>query len=174
MLSEKTKQDILAIKVRYPDRRSATLPALYAAQEDQRWLSSETIQEVADLLEMPVRMLHEVATFYVMFETKPVGTHLVEVCDNISCALRGGEEILQYLEQKWGIKRGGTTKDGKFSLRGAECLGACGTAPCIMIDHRYWENLTFAELDKRLAALTDDPHHTKGDLAEAPLPAGKS
>ena len=173
MLSEKTKQEILAIKVRYPDRRSATLPALYAAQEEQRWLSAETIQEVADLLEMPVRMLHEVATFYVMFETKPVGTHLVEVCDNISCALRGGEEVLQHLEAKWGIKRGQTTKDGKFSLRGAECLGACGTSPCIMIDHRYWEKVTLAELDRRIDALTDDPHKTPGDLAEPPIPANR-
>ncbi len=173
MLSESAKKQILEIKVRYPDPRSATLPSLYVAQEDQRWLSADTIAEVAGLLEMPVRMLHEVATFYVMFETKPVGTHLVEVCDNISCALRGGEEVLQHLEQKWGIKRGQTTKDGKFSLRGAECLGACGTAPCLMIDHRYWENLNLAELDRRLATLTDDPHHTEGDLAEPPIPAMK-
>ena len=173
MLSDKARKEILEIKVRYPDRRSSTLPSLYVAQEDQRWLSAETIAEVAVLLEMPVRMLHEVATFYVMFETKPVGTHLVEVCDNISCALRGGEEVLQHLEQKWGIKRGQTTTDGRFSLRGAECLGACGTAPCLMIDHRYWENLTLAELDRRLTTLTDDPHHTAGDLAEAPIPAVK-
>ena len=95
MLSEKTRTRILEIKGRYPNARSATLPSLYAAQDEMRWLSAETIDEVAALLEMPARMLHEVATFYVMFEKKPVGTHLVEVCDNISCALRGGEELLR-------------------------------------------------------------------------------
>lgn len=173
LLSDKVRKDILDLKDRYPHRLSATLPALYAAQDEQRWLSPETIDEVAALLEMPSRILHEVATFYVMFEKKPVGTHLVEVCDNISCALRGAEDVLQHLERKWGIKRGQTTADGKFSLRGAECLGACGTAPCLMIDHRYWENLTLEELDRRLDALTDDPHATPGDLALPPLPSAK-
>lgn len=169
MLSQKARDRILALKGRYPHPRSATLPSLYVAQDDQRWLSTEVIDEVAALLEMPARMLHEVATFYVMFETKPVGTHLVEVCDNISCALRGADALLAHLEKKWGIRRGETTADGRFSLRGAECLGACGTAPCVMIDHKYWENLTPAEMDRRLAELDDDPHHTKGDLALKPL-----
>jgi len=169
MLSEKAKNAIRDIKERYPNKRSATLPSLYVAQEDQRWLSPETIDEVAALLEMPSRMLHEVATFYVMFEKKPVGTHLVEVCDNISCALRGGEEIMRHLEQKWGIRRGETTADGKFTLRGTECLGACGTGPCVMIDHRYWESLTPEKLDQRLAKLTDDPHQTEGDTSLPPI-----
>lgn len=173
MLSDKAKTEILAIKERYPDKRSATLPSLYVAQHDQHWLSTETVDEVAALLELPSRMLHEVATFYVMFETKKIGTHLVEVCDNISCALRGGEELIQHLERKWGIRRGQTTPDGKFSLRATECLGACGTAPCVMIDHRYWENLTPETMDERLAALTDDPHATPGDLAQPPLTGGK-
>lgn len=171
MLSPKTRDAILALRERYPSRRSCTLPALYLAQADQRWLSPDTIDEIAGLLELPSRMLHEVATFYVMFEKKPVGTHLVEVCDNISCALRGGEELLQHLEARWGIERGGTTADGRFSLRAAECLGSCGTAPCVMIDHHYWENLTPRELDRRIAELTDDPHDTKGDQALKPLPA---
>jgi NADH-quinone oxidoreductase subunit E len=173
MLSEATRKRILEMKTRYPNSRSATLPALYAAQAEAHWLSPETIDEVAGLLEMPSRMLHEVATFYVMFEKQPVGRHLVEVCDNISCALRGGEHLLRYLEQKWGIQRGGTTADGRFTLRAVECLGACGTAPCIMIDHRYWEKLTPEEVDRRLASLPadDDPHRTPGDLALPPLPS---
>jgi NADH-quinone oxidoreductase subunit E len=171
MLTEKARNEILALKGRYPTVRSATLPALYAAQEDQKWLSPETITEVAELLELPSRMLHEVATFYVMFEKRQVGTHLVEVCDNISCALRGGEEILRHLESQWGIRRGGTTPDGRFTLRGVECLGSCGTAPCVMINHRYWERLTPQELDRRLAALPGDPHDTPGDLALPPLPS---
>ncbi len=171
MLSPGAKEEILKIKERYPNVRSATLPSLYVAQHDQHWLSPDTIDEVASLLELPARMLHEVATFYVMFETKPVGTHLVEVCDNISCALRGGEEIMRHLEKKWNIRRGETTADGKFSLRATECLGACGTGPCIMIDHRYWERLTPEDLDRRLAKLTDDPHDTDGDLSLPPLPS---
>jgi NADH-quinone oxidoreductase subunit E len=171
MLSEKAKSEILDLKSRYPSRRSATLPALYAAQEDQRWLSPETIDEVAAMLELPSRMLHEVATFYVMFEKKPVGTHLVEVCDNISCALRGSEEILRHLEGRWGIRRGQTTPDGRFTLRTVECLGACGTGPCVMINHRYWEKLTPEDLERRLTTLGKDPHETPGDLALPPLPS---
>ena len=173
MLSEATREKIRGLRGRYPNPRSATLPALYAAQEEQHWLSPETIDEVALLLDMPARMLHEVATFYVMYEKKPVGKHLVEVCDNISCALRGGEELLRHLEARWGVRRGGTTADGRFTLRAVECLGSCGTGPCVMIDHRYWEKLTPEEVDRRIAALPadDDPHKTPGDLALPPLPS---
>ena len=78
---------------------------------------------------------------------------------------------MRHLEDKWGVRRGETTADGKFTLRGVECLGACGTGPCIMIDHRYWERLTPEGLDKRLAALTDDPHQTPGDVSLPPLPS---
>jgi len=173
MLSEETRSKIRDLATRYPNRRSATLPALFEAQAEKHWLAPETIDEVAELLEMPPRMLHEVATFYVMFEKHPVGKHLVEVCDNISCALRGGEELLRHLENKWAIRRGGTTPDGRFTLRAVECLGACGTGPCVMIDHRYWERLTPGDMDQRLAALSpdDDPHKTPGDLALPPLQA---
>jgi NADH-quinone oxidoreductase subunit E len=173
MLSEKTRTEILELKGRFPTVRSAVLPALHAAQGEQRWLSVETIDEVAALLELPARMVHEVATFYVMFETERVGRHLVEVCDSISCALRGGDILLSHLEAKWGIRRGQTTPDGRFTLRSIECLGACGTGPCVMIDHRYWEGLTIEELDRRLAALPagDDPHATPGDEAPGPLPS---
>lgn len=173
MLSEKTRAEILDLKGRFPTVRSAVLPALHAAQAEMRWLPPETLDEVAALLGLPARMIYEAASFYVMFEKQPVGRHLVEVCDNLSCALRGGDHLLTHLEAKWGIRRSQTTPDGRFTLRSVECLGACGTGPCVMIDHRYWEGLTVEELDRRLAALPsdDDPHATPGDEALRPLPS---
>ena len=109
---------------------------------------------MAEYLKLPTIAVYEVATFYSMFELKPVGRHSISVCNNISCMLRGGDEILAHIEKKLGIKVGESTPDGKFYLkREEECLAACAAAPMLQIDHVYYENLTPEKVDRILDSL---------------------
>jgi len=136
-----------------PDRkRSAVLAALQAAQhENEGFLTRELMDGIADYLELPPIQVYEVATFYSMFETKPVGRHHVSVCTNISCMLCGGEDILAHVERRLGIKVGQSTADGRFFLKQEEeCLAACTGAPMMMIDHVFYENLTPEKVDEIL------------------------
>jgi NADH-quinone oxidoreductase subunit E len=140
-----------------PDRkRSAVISALHAAQhENHGFLTTELMDAVAAYLELPPIQVYEVATFYSMFETKPVGRHHVSVCTNISCMLRGSQEVVDHVEKKLGIKTGESTPDGRIYLkREEECLAACTGAPMMMVDHVYHENLTPASIDKILDELT--------------------
>ena len=136
-------------------QRSAILSALHAVQhENGGYLTPELMDAVAAYLDLPPIQVYEVATFYSMFETKPVGRHSISVCTNISCMLRGSAEIVAHVEAKLGIKTGESTPDGKFYLkREEECLAACCGAPMMMVDHRYYENLTPAKVDEVLDAL---------------------
>jgi NADH-quinone oxidoreductase subunit E len=127
-------QDVAA---RYPDRRSAVLPALRLAQERYGWLSPDALAEVADALEYTPAYCMSVATFYDMFHLEPVGEHEVEVCTNLSCALVGAQEVVNALESELGIRAGETTEDGQVTLRVVECLGGCGYAPVITVDGRH-------------------------------------
>jgi NADH-quinone oxidoreductase subunit E len=138
-----------------PDRkRSAVIGALHAVQHENDYLTPELMNAVADYLGLPAIQVYEVATFYSMFETKPVGRHSVSVCTNISCMLRGGEELLAHVENKLGIKVGDSTPDGRIHLkREEECLAACCGAPMMMVDHVYHENLTPQKADQILDAL---------------------
>jgi NADH-quinone oxidoreductase subunit E len=139
-----------------PDRkRSAVLAALRAAQhENQGFLTVPLMDAVAAYLDLPNIQVYEIATFYSMFETKPVGRHHVSVCTNISCMLRGAEDISLYVETKLGIKTGESTPDGRIFLkREEECLAACTGAPMMMVDHIYHENLTPDSVDAILDAL---------------------
>ncbi|HYM36242.1 MAG TPA: NADH-quinone oxidoreductase subunit NuoE [Steroidobacteraceae bacterium] len=136
-----------------PDRkRSAVLAALRAAQhENNGYLTRELMDGIADYLELPPIQVYEVATFYSMFETKPVGRHHVSVCTNISCMLCGGEDILAHVERRLGIKVGQSTADGRFYLKQEEeCLAACTGAPMMMVDHVFYENLTPEKVDEIL------------------------
>jgi NADH-quinone oxidoreductase subunit E len=136
-----------------PDRkRSAVLAALRAAQhENNGFLTRELMDGIAAYLELPPIQVYEVATFYSMFETKPVGRHHVSVCTNISCFLCGGEEILAHVERRLGIKVGESTADGRFFLKQEEeCLAACTGAPMMMVDHVFYENLTPEKVDEIL------------------------
>ncbi len=136
-----------------PDRkRSAVLAALRAAQhENHGYLTRELMDGIAAYLELPPIQVYEVATFYSMFETKPVGRHHVSVCTNISCMLCGGEDILAHVERRLGIKVGQSTADGRFFLKQEEeCLAACNGAPMMMVDHVYYENLTTDMVDEIL------------------------
>jgi NADH-quinone oxidoreductase subunit E len=143
---------------KYPPERkqSAVLAALREVQhENDGFLTTPLMDAVADYLEMPRIAVYEVASFYSMFATKPVGKYCLAVCTNISCWLRGSEQIVEHLEKKLGIKTGESTPDGRFYLKQEEeCLAACCGAPMMQVDHVYHENLTIAKIDEILAKLT--------------------
>lgn len=138
-------------------QRSAVIAALHAAQhENQGYLTPEIMNAVAAYLDLPPIQVYEVATFYSMFETKPCGRHSISICTNISCMLRGADEIVEHVEQKLGIDTGESTPDGKFFLkREEECLAACCGAPMMMVDHVYHENLTTEKVDEILDAISE-------------------
>ena len=139
-------------KSRFPEdrQRSAVIGALHAAQhENKGYLTTEIMDAVAEYLDMPSIQVYEVATFYSMFQTKPVGRHDVAICTNVSCMLRGAEELVEHAEKKLGIKLGESTADGRVYLKKEEeCLAACCGAPMMMVDHVYHENLTIEEFDR--------------------------
>ena len=140
-----------------PDRkRSAVISALHAVQhENHGHLTADLMDAVAEYLGLPNILVYEVASFYSMFETKPVGRHHISVCTNISCMLRGSQEVVDHIEKKLGIKTGDSTPDGRIYLkREEECLAACCGAPMMMVDHVYHENLTPQSIDKILDELT--------------------
>ncbi|HRP36109.1 MAG TPA: NADH-quinone oxidoreductase subunit NuoE [Gammaproteobacteria bacterium] len=156
-LSAHVREEIDAWVKRFPAgrQRSAVLAALRAVQhENDGYLTTELMDGVADYLDLPPIQVYEVATFYSMFETKPCGRHHVSICTNISCMLRGGEELLRHAERKLGIRAGESTPDGRIFLKNEEeCLAACCGAPMMMVDHVYHEDLTAAKLDEILAGL---------------------
>ena len=157
VLSELVRAEIDGWVARFPEgrQRSAVLGALMAAQhENHGYLTREQMDAVAEYLDMPPIQVYEVATFYSMFETEPVGRHCVSVCTNISCMLRGSDEIVAYLEDRLGIKLGESTPDGKIYLKlEEECLAACCGAPMMMVDHTYHENLTPEKVGRVLEEL---------------------
>jgi NADH-quinone oxidoreductase subunit E len=137
-MSRSLYDDVQAIREAYPEgSRSAVLPALRLAQEEHGWLSPDAIREVADALDLTPGYCHAVASFYDMYHLAPVGTHLVEVCTNLSCALIGAQRVVDAFEEELGIRAGETTEDGAVTFRAVECLGGCGYAPVVVVDHRY-------------------------------------
>ena len=129
--------DVQELKARYPDWHSATLPALRLAQEKHGHLSPDALRECADALGTTPAICEAVASFYDMLHLAPVGRHMVEVCTNVSCALVGAQQVLEAFEQELGIRAGETTPDGEVTLRPIECLGGCGWATIVSVDHRY-------------------------------------
>ncbi|MBA2492695.1 MAG: NADH-quinone oxidoreductase subunit NuoE [Gammaproteobacteria bacterium] len=155
-LSEQMRAEIDGWVARFPPdkKQSAVLNALRVVQREHGWLSTEMMDAVAGYLDMPRIAVYEVATFYSMFELKPVGRHSISVCTNVSCMLRGSDEIVAHLENKLGIKTGESTPDGRFYLKQEEeCLAACCGAPMMQIDHVYHENLTPERVDSILEKL---------------------
>lgn len=164
MMAAKHKADLLSAPVRaeidkwvakYPaeQKQSAVMAALRLVQEEKGWLSTELMDAVAEYLNMEPISVYEVATFYSMYDLKPVGRHKISVCTNISCMLCGSAELMGYLQQKLGVKPGETTADGKFTLKEVECLAACAGAPMFQIGKTYYENLTHEKVDAILASL---------------------
>jgi NADH-quinone oxidoreductase subunit E len=129
--------EVQQLKGQYADWRSATLPALHLVQEKHGWLSPDALRECAEALGTTPAFCESVASFYDMFHLKPVGRHLVEVCTNVSCALVGAQQVLERFEQELGVKAGETSEDGSVTLRPIECLGGCGWATIVAVDHRY-------------------------------------
>ncbi len=157
VLSAHVREEIDHWVTRFPEgrQRSAVLAALRAAQhENEGYLTPELMDGIAAYLDLPAVQVYEVATFYSMFETEPCGRHHVSVCTNVSCMLRGADDLLRHVEKKLGIKVGESTPDGRIFLKKEEeCLAACCGAPMMMVDHVYHENLTPEKIDEILAGL---------------------
>ncbi|HOG45022.1 MAG TPA: NADH-quinone oxidoreductase subunit NuoE [Anaerolineae bacterium] len=151
--SEAAQKELQQVVTRYPDKRSAMLPALEIAQREQGYLTPEAYEWVAEALDTSPTWVASVASFYTMLRKEPVGRYLVQVCTNLSCSLLGAQPLLLYLQEKLGIEVGETTPDGLFTLVTVECLGSCATAPVMQINDRYYERLTRERIDEILTAL---------------------
>lgn len=161
--SDATMALVQKIIKRYPEGRqkSALLPILHLAQaEFGGWLSPQTMDYVASILDIKPIEVYEVASFYTMYNLRPVGKCVLEVCRTGPCLIRGADDIVAYLENKLGIKEGETTPDGMFTLRSVECLASCGTAPMMQVGENYLENLSCEKLDGILEDL-QNAHQNK-------------
>jgi len=153
-LSEERERELGQILSRYPNKMAACIPVLHLCQEaNNNWVSDEVIAFVAERLELSTAHVKGVVTFYTLFNQEPPGKHQVWVCRTLSCALRGSDNILAHCEKKLGIHAGETTKNGRVTLRTAECLASCGTAPMMQVDRTYYENLSTEEVDRILDRL---------------------
>ena len=153
---------------RYPVPRSALIPLLHLAQEQHGWVTGDAMREIADLCGVTPAEVKGTGSFYEMFKFHPVGSYLINVCTNISCMLLGGEELLDHAQQRLGVKTGGTTADGMFTLEDVECIAACTEAPCLQVNYRYRLRVSYDDFDEMIdsirAGRTDDlPQH--GTLA---------
>jgi NADH-quinone oxidoreductase subunit E len=138
------------LAARYPDPKSAVLPALRLAQETYGWLHREAFEEVADALDLTPAYCMSVASFYDMFHLEPVGEHTIEVCTNVCCGLVGAQPVLEAFEQELGIHAGETTADGTITLRAVECLGGCSTPTIVAVDHVYKQSVQAADVPRLL------------------------
>jgi len=156
-LSGDQERELERILARYPNKMAATIPVLHLCQEaNENWVSDDVIAFVAERLGVGTAHVKGVVTFYTLFNQKKPGKHQVWVCRTLSCALRGSDKILHHCEKRLRIHEGETTRDGKITLRTAECLASCGTAPMMQVDKQYHENLSVEEVDRVLDALLAD------------------
>jgi NADH-quinone oxidoreductase subunit E len=165
---------------RYPRRRSALIPLLHLAQEQDGWLTNEAMEHVAELVGATPAEVLGTASFYEMFKRRPVGRYLVNICTNISCQLLGAEELLEHAEATLGVPPGGTTPDGAITLEDAECLAACTEAPCLQVNYRYRHRVTPEDFDRlvedlRAGRLDDEvpPHGTLHRIRQR-IPAARA
>lgn len=152
-LSPERDRELNEILTRYPTKMAACIPALHLCQEQNGYIDDDVIAWVSFRLDLPPAHVKGVVTFYTLFNQHKVGKHQLWVCRTLPCALRGAGDLLHHCEKKLGIKAGETTADGQITLKTAECLASCGTAPMIQVDKTYYENLTPAEVDKILERL---------------------
>ena len=153
ILSKKFYSEMTKLESRYPNKVALLLPDLHAAQDEVGWLPSEVLQEIGEYIGVPPAQVKEVASFYTMYNLKPVGKYHLKICTNVACTLRGADELVEHCEKKLGIKRGETTPDQKFTVCEEECLGACGTAPAMLMNKDYYEELNVTQLDQLLDQL---------------------
>lgn len=150
LLSDATRAEIRAAMGKYPEKRSASLAALRAAQYQLGWLSPEAVAEVGEEMDLDPNGLYQLVTFYEMFYDHPVGSYVIGVCNNLSCYLRDSDRLIDHLRARLGIELEETTPDGVFTLRTVECLAACGNAPAMMVNEDYYEHLTVEKVDQIL------------------------
>jgi NADH-quinone oxidoreductase subunit E len=151
--SEAGRVEFDRLLTRYPDRQAVILPALHLAQRELGYVSDEAIVHIAERVGTSPAYVEGVATFYTMYNRKPVGKYHVQICRNIACSLLGAEHLIEHLSRKLGVAPGETTPDGRFTLAKAECLGSCGTAPVMQVNDDYHENLTVESIDRILDGL---------------------
>ena len=166
-LNRENTELALEIIGRYPRKRSALIPLLHLAQEQDGWLTEDAMAHLAELVDLTPAEVLGTASFYEMFKLHPVGTYVVNVCTDISCMLLGGFELLEHAEEVLDVKAGNTTADGMFTLEDVECQAACTEAPCLQVNYRYFTNMEAAAFDQviedlRAGRLADDvpPHGT--------------
>jgi NADH-quinone oxidoreductase subunit E len=153
LLSQKFYDEMKKLEPRYPNKVALLLPALHSAQSEHGWLPPEVMEEVGAYIGIHPAQVREVASFYTMYNLKPVGKYHLKICTNVACVIRGAEELVEHCEKRLAIRRGETTQDKKFTVHEEECLGACGTAPAMMLNDDYVENLDVPKLDKILTEL---------------------
>jgi NADH-quinone oxidoreductase subunit E len=164
-----TRQEMVALRDRYPHPRSAILPCLWAVQSEIGHLTAEGMAEVAEVLRVAPSEVQAVSTFYSMYFRKPSGDHHVLICVNVSCALRGADEIVGHVERRLGCPSGGTSADGRFTWESTiECLGACGGAPAMQVDHHFHEDLTPERVDAILERVGERPRARARPAAAPP------
>jgi NADH-quinone oxidoreductase E subunit len=152
-LSAGSMRQVEELLSHYPVKRSAVLPVLWVIQREHGWISPGGLKLAARLVELPEPEVFGIATFYTMFNLKPVGRHHLQVCMTLSCSLMGSDRLFRHLEKKLGIGHGETTADGRFTLRRVECLAACGGGPCMQVNLDYHENLDEKKADALLETL---------------------
>ena len=156
MLSETAQQELSQILKKYPDKRSAVLPALRLAQRERNYLTDDDIRDVAQALDMSVTEVHAIVGFYTLLRKEPTGKYLIQVCTDLPCALRGAEDFYRRLCQRLGLPpEGGTTEDGLFTVEEVVCIAACDKAPVAQINLEYHEHLTDEKIDAIIAELRE-------------------
>jgi NADH-quinone oxidoreductase subunit E len=163
---------------RYPDPRSALIPLLHLAQEQDGSIAEDAMEHIAELLDCTPAEVYGTGTFYEMFKFHPVGKYVVGICTNISCLLQGADEILEHAEHSLGVKAGSTTADGMFTLEDVECIAACTIAPCLQVNYRYFQDVTNESFDRLVsdlrAGVLDDtipPHGVLSRVRQHPGPS---
>lgn len=156
MIAEKYAKEIEGILARFPDKKSAVLPLMHLAQHEYGFMSDEAKREVAAILDLDPTHVLSLSGFYSLYYEEPVGKYVLEICNDLACALRGADEFVEMVGRKLGVPVDGTTEDGLFTLKTVMCLGACDRAPMLQCNLRFEENLDEAKFDQLLARLRED------------------
>ncbi|RJQ22790.1 MAG: NAD(P)H-dependent oxidoreductase subunit E [Nitrospiraceae bacterium] len=150
MFNETVLKEIEEIRAKFPDRKSALLPSLYIAQREFGWLSQEAMLVVSRTLNLPEAEVRGTASFYAMFRHNPVGRHVIQICTNVSCMILGAERLVDFIGARYGVQPNGTSPDGRFSLVIMECIGACGTAPAMLVNTDFYDDLREQRIEEIL------------------------
>jgi NADH-quinone oxidoreductase E subunit len=173
MISEQAKQRMRDLAARYPVSRSALLPALHIAQQEEGYITSEGLQTVAEVLNLTVDDVKSVVSFYTMYYQKPQGKKIIKVCNSISCYLRKCDTLIEHLQDRLGIKPGEMTPDGEYTLMTVECLASCSTAPVLQVNEELVENVTCERADELLAELERELDTSKSSSPQIPHSAAR-